>query len=187
MACMESASLSAGCPRKCSAKERPVPTLEAVSKDDHSSIGNLETVFSRFLRRKRCRYTPQRKAIVTAFWGAEGHLTIEDLFVRVRSTTPSVGQSTVYRTMRLLCEAGLAREVSFGRGVIRYERVLAWNHEHFICERCGRSIEFVEPEIDTMGKRVARRYGFVLRQHRLYLYGLCAECLAAEARTASGA
>ena len=145
------------------------------------SAESPEKVFGSFLQRKRCRYTPQRKAIVAAFWSAGGHLTVEELFARVHSLSPSVGQSTVYRTMRLLCEAGLAREVSFGRGVVRYERASAWHHDHIICERCGRSIEFIDTGVDTLGRRVARRYGFTLRQHRLYLYGLCAGCRAADA------
>ena len=153
---------------------------EAGLQPGQLSVADLESVFSLFLHRRRCRYTPQRKAIALAFWSAEGHLSIEELFVRVHGMAPSVGQSTVYRTMRLLCEAGLAREVSFGRGVVRYERAGSWEHEHFICEGCGRSIEFVDPEIDAMGRRVARRLGVTLTQHRLYLYGLCAACAAGD-------
>lgn len=179
MARTDLGTLAVGVSRKRSVKRSVLPLQDIDTERDRVSAEGQERVFILFLRRRRCRYTPQRKAIVTAFWNAEGHLTIEELFVRVHRVTPSVGQSTVYRTMRLLCEAGLAREVSFGRGVVRYERVTAWNHDHFICERCGRSIEFVDPEIDIMGRRMARRHGFALRQHRLYLYGLCAECLAA--------
>lgn len=73
-----------------------------------------ETVFTRFLRGKGCHNTQQRRAIVSVFFQEEGHLTIDDLYGLVQRQDPTVGQSTVYRTMKLLCEAGLAKEVSFG-------------------------------------------------------------------------
>ena len=78
-----------------------------------------ETVFTRFLRGKGCHNTQQRRAIVSVFFQEEGHLTIDDLYGLVQRQDPTVGQSTVYRTMKLLCEAGLAKEVSFGGGVVR--------------------------------------------------------------------
>ena len=88
-----------------------------------------ETVFTRFLRGKGCHNTQQRRAIVSVFFQEEGHLTIDDLYGRVQRQDPTVGQSTVYRTMKLLCEAGLAKEVSFGGGVVRYEQASDWHHD----------------------------------------------------------
>ena len=178
-------SLSAGGAETRTQDKRSLTQPETVLQHGQPAVKSLEAVFSLFLRDRHCRYTPQRKVIAVTFWCTEGHLTIDELFVRVHAVLPSVGQSTVYRTMRLLCAAGLAREVSFGRGVIRYERMSALEHDHFICERCGRSVEFADPEIGVMGKRVARRHGFALRQYRLYLYGLCAECLADKADKAT--
>ena len=119
-----------------------------------------------------------------SFFREDGHLTIEELYVRVHAEDPTVGQSTVYRTMKLLCESGLAREVSFGGGVVRYERARDWHHDHLICERCGRSLEVVDPDIEVLQESLVRKYGFIPTQHRLYLYGVCPECLSAE-RSAS--
>ena len=73
-----------------------------------------ETVFTRFLRGKGCHNTQQRRAIVSVFFQEEGHLTIDDLYGLVQRQDPTVGQSTVYRTMKLLCEAGLAKSLSAG-------------------------------------------------------------------------
>ena len=113
-----------------------------------------ETMFTRFLRGKGCHNTQQRRAIVSVFFQEEGHLTIDDLYGRVQRHDPTVGQSTVYRTMKLLCEAGLAKEVSFGGGVVRYEQASDWHHDHLICERCGKSIEVVDPKIGTIGMKI---------------------------------
>lgn len=143
-----------------------------------------EAVFGRFLRGKGCHHTQQRRAIASLFFREDGHLTIEELYVRVHTEDPTVGQSTVYRTMKLLCESGLAREVSFGGGVVRYERARDWHHDHLICERCGRSLEVVDPDIEVLQESLVRKYGFIPTQHRLYLYGVCPECLSAE-RSAS--
>ena len=136
-----------------------------------------ELVFGRFLRGKGCHHTQQRRAIASVFFSEEGHLTIEDLYCKVHEEDPTVGQSTVYRTMKLLCESGLAREVSFGGGVVRYERASEWHHDHLICERCGRSLEVVDPDIEALQENLVRKYGFTPTQHRLYLYGVCPECL----------
>ena len=140
-----------------------------------------ETVFTRFLRGKGCHNTQQRRAIVSVFFQEEGHLTIDDLYGLVQRQDPTVGQSTVYRTMKLLCEAGLAREVSFGGGVVRYEQASDWHHDHLICECCGKSIEVVEPKIEALQERLVRQYGFTPTHHRLDLYGVCPECLAGQA------
>ena len=129
-----------------------------------------ETVFTRFLRGKGCHNTQQRRAIVSVFFQEEGHLTIDDLYGLVQRQDPTVGQSTVYRTMKLLCEAGLAKEVSFGGGVVRYEQASDWHHDHLICECCGKSIEVVDPKIEALQERLVRQYGFTPTQHRLYLY-----------------
>lgn len=143
-----------------------------------------EAVFGRFLREKGCHHTQQRRAIASLFFREDGHLTIEELYVRVHAEDPTVGQSTIYRTMKLLCESGLAREVSFGGGVVRYERARDWHHDHLICELCGRSLEVVDPDIEVLQESLVRKYGFIPTQHRLYLYGVCPECLSAE-RSAS--
>ncbi len=143
-----------------------------------------EAVFGRFLRGKGCHHTQQRRAIASLFFREDGHLTIEELYVRVHAEDPTVGQSTIYRTMKLLCESGLAREVSFGGGVVRYERARDWHHDHLICERCGRSLEVVDPDIAVLQESLGRKYGVIPTQHRLYLYGVCPECLSAE-RSAS--
>lgn len=140
------------------------------------SASDPVTVFRMFLRSKGLRNTPQRQQIMNVFFGEAGHLTTEELYDRVRSEDPALGQATVYRTMKLLCEAGLAREVRFGDGVARYEHARDTHHDHLICERCGRNIEVVDPHIEELQDALALKHGFKPTFHRLYLYGICADC-----------
>lgn len=84
-------------------------------------VGNPAQIFRSFLKNKGLRNTPQRQQIMEVFFNESGHLTTEEIYDRVRKEDPSLGQATVYRTMKLLCEAGLAREVRFGDGLARYE------------------------------------------------------------------
>lgn len=123
-----------------------------------------ETVFTRFLRGKGCLNTQQlAEHSFPCFFRKEGHLTIDDLYGRVQRQDPTVGQSTVYRTMKLLCEAGLAKEVSFGGGVVRYEQASDWHHDHLICECCGKSIEVVDPQIEALRSALSANTGLRLR------------------------
>ncbi len=132
--------------------------------------------FGAFLRGKGLRNTPQRNRIIEVFLQQKGHLTIEDLYDLVRHEDPSLGQATVYRTMKLLCGAGLARELRFGDGVARYEHAGSAHHDHLICERCGKNIEVVDPDIEALQDALASKHGFTPTSHRLYLYGICSDC-----------
>ncbi|MEF2678972.1 MAG: transcriptional repressor, partial [Bilophila wadsworthia] len=113
-------------------------------------VGNPAQIFRSFLKNKGLRNTPQRQQIMEVFFNESGHLTTEEIYDRVRKEDPSLGQATVYRTMKLLCEAGLAREVRFGDGLARYEHAADAHHDHLICENCGRNIEVVDSQIEEL-------------------------------------
>ncbi|HEB74836.1 MAG TPA: transcriptional repressor [Nitrospirae bacterium] len=134
-------------------------------------------IFIRFLSDRGLRMTNQRGLILDAFLGTERHVSPEELYGLVRRKDGTIGQATVYRTLKLLTEAGLAREVDFGDGVLRYEHSYGHeHHDHMICERCHRHIEVVDERIEELQERLAKKYGFVLTGHRMYLYGICSEC-----------
>ena len=123
-------------------------------------VGNPAQIFRSFLKNKGLRNTPQRQQIMEVFFNESGHLTTEEIYDRVRKEDPSLGQATVYRTMKLLCEAGLAREVRFGDGLARYEHAADAHHDHLICENCGRNIEVVDSQIEELQDALARKHGF---------------------------
>ncbi len=138
-------------------------------------------VFSEYIAGKRLKMTPQRRRILEIFLEADGHLTAEDLYRKIRDASEAIGQATVYRTMKLLAESGLAKGVEFGDGAVRYELKYGQDHhDHLLCERCGKNVEVVDPDIERLQEKVAALHGFVLTGHKMYLYGLCADCRKAD-------
>ncbi|MFT3745477.1 MAG: Fur family transcriptional regulator [Pyrinomonadaceae bacterium] len=118
------------------------------------------------------------------FLSTEDHLTSEDLHKLVHKKDSTVGLTTVYRTLRLLTEAGLAREVGFGDGKTYYEH--HYNHEHhdhMICTECAIVIEFFSPEIEAMQDEAAGNFGFKPTHHSLRMWGVCADCQKRKADT----
>ena len=121
--------------------------------------------------------TPQRSLILEHFLKCDGHVSAEDLYNRVRASNPETGQATVYRTMKLFSEAGLAREVHFGDGVTRYEaRHGHGHHDHLVCELCRKEVEFLDPAIEKLQEVQAQTHGFRLTGHRMILFGICPDC-----------
>ena len=125
------------------------------------------------------RSTDQRRLIVETFFKVPNHISIEELLAEVRTQDPRVGYATVYRTLKLLTECGVAFERKFGDGLTRYELAdEASHHDHLICIECGKIVEFEEPKIEELQEKIAARYGFLLKSHKHEMYGTCAECQA---------
>jgi len=133
------------------------------------------TALNRYLETKGLKQTRQREAILEVFLQATGHITSEELYQRVRDRHPHIGYTTVYRTMKLLCDAGLAHERHFDGGVTRYE-IPHEHHDHLVCVRCGKIVEFECAMIESAQEEIAQRYGFQVLRHRHELYGHCSSC-----------
>ncbi len=130
---------------------------------------------SRYLDDHNLKRTRQREAILDVFLGTTGHISSEELFQRVRDEHPGIGHTTVYRTMKIFCDAGLAVERNFDDGVTRYE-IPHEHHDHLVCVRCGEIVEFECSMIESAQDRIAGEYGFRLLRHRHELYGHCEKC-----------
>ena len=128
-----------------------------------------------YLTQQGLKHTRQREAILEAFLEAGGHVTSEDVYERVRSSHPEIGAATVYRTLRLLCDAGIANPSHFRSGVTLYEHRSA-HHDHLICVECGEIVEFECSLIEKAQLDIAKQYGYRLTNHRHYLYGYCTRC-----------
>lgn len=131
-------------------------------------------VLNDYLTRQSLKQTRQRKVVVEEFLRVDRHIDAEDLHNIVRKRDPGVGLATVYRTLNLLKEAGLADQKSFrdGRSVFEVHRP-DQHHDHLICVDCGRVMEFENDEIEQLQAKVASELGFQLKGHRLDLYGAC--------------
>ena len=135
----------------------------------------LKRHWKEFLGENKLNTTQQRELIVDFFLRSTDHLSIDELLGKVRKRNPKVGYATVYRTLKLLVEAGLATQRQFGDGQARYE-LAGEHHDHLICTQCGKIVEFEDDEIESLQERVARRFGFHLQRHRHEMYGICPDC-----------
>lgn len=130
-----------------------------------------------FLKDKGLRATRQREAVLDTFLREDAHVSVEELCDRVRRENPTIGHATVYRSMGLFVEAGIAKERRFHEGRMRYEPgVGVGHHDHLVCLACGDIQEFEDPTIEQIQQDIAGSRGFQVTYHRLELYGLCARC-----------
>jgi len=123
--------------------------------------------------------TRQRDVIVEAFFSQSGHLSVDELLEKVTERDPTIGAATVYRTIKILTDAGLASARHFEGGQTRYEAALdRHHHDHLICTSCHEIFEFENERIEELQESVARDHGFTVTHHKLELYGLCRKCRA---------
>lgn len=135
------------------------------------------SVFRNFLREKGQKMTRPREVVLRAFLEKEGHVSTEDILSASRVIDSGIGQATVFRTMKLISEAGLARDACQDEGPRLYEHSYRHSHhDHLLCVKCGRIVEFFDPEIEKAQDRVFEEYGFYPAGHRLELRGLCGDC-----------
>lgn len=134
-------------------------------------------IFHEHLKRSGLKRTEQRDLILSVFLETEGHVSAEELYELVKKRDPSVGFTTIYRTLKLILEAGLAREVRFNDGRARYEHEYKHeHHDHLICIQCNCLIEFYSADIERIQEEIAAQYQFKIIDHSHRIFGLCAEC-----------
>jgi Fur family ferric uptake transcriptional regulator len=159
---------------------RQVPTGPAA---DERTTEALER-FERFLAKRDLRLTDARAAIVEAALARPGHYPIEELIADLKARGIRGSKATVYRTLPLLAEAGILQPAIVAGDTKAYETTFGRDHhDHLICARCGKVVEFGFEAFEILQKEVAGRYGFRLETHHHELVGTCPECLAAEGGT----
>lgn len=137
------------------------------------------TAFQDYIQTQSLKMTPQRVCIAETFFRCQGHLSVEELHEQVKNADPSIGQATIYRTLKLLCDAQLAKEVHFGDSFARYELFYGHSHhDHLICDKCGANVEVLDEQIEILQEKLAQQYGYLLTSHRMYLHGVCPACRA---------
>jgi Fur family ferric uptake transcriptional regulator len=142
-----------------------------------SAKGAAKARFLHFLAHKNLRVTSQRQAIVDTVFGTDQHFTADQLLVWSRRRDRSVSRATVYRTLPLLTESGLVREMDFGKDHKFYDPNYADhpNHNHIICHDCDKIVEFESDQIEKLESEITRRLGFSIKAQRLQITGSCEE------------
>ncbi len=150
------------------------------SAADNRTTQALER-FERFLEKKQLRLTEARAAIVEAALARSGHYPIEELIADLKARGIRGSKATVYRTLPLLAEAGILRPAIIAGDSKSYETTFGQeHHDHLICARCGKVVEFGFEAFEILQREVAGKYGFRLEGHHHELVGTCPECLVKE-------
>lgn len=137
----------------------------------------ITTAFRNFLSKKNLHYTNQRSLIVEEFIQSKKHLSAEELYEIVKEKEEAIGQATVFRTLKLLEEAGIATPVNFGDKTVRYELAFeAGHHDHLVCTKCGKILEVYDSKLENRKEKICKEHGFLPSHHRLEIFGICKAC-----------
>ena len=156
--------------------------------DDQPTISREMTreaqeILHQHLKRVGLKHTEQRDTILQTFLETREHLSVNELHRLVQKKDARIGFTTVYRTLKLLAECGLASEVAFHDGIARYEHQYnRRGHHHMVCTSCGSSVEFFSKEVDRLEHEIGRKFNFQTTRHTFQIYGLCEDCRRKETR-----
>ncbi len=142
------------------------------------NLNQLKDEFKRYLKKNNMKITQSRLDLIDLLASYGKHFEVEELVNWVSSKTDRrVSRSTIYRTIKLLQEFGAIKEVIKQNNRTIYEFVVGKpHHDHLVCVECGKIIEFVNEDIENLQDEVCREYEFEPINHRLEIFGICADC-----------
>jgi len=133
--------------------------------------------FEQYLKSNNLKITNQRQLVARVFFERKEHMSAEELYRTVQKKFPEIGFTTVYRTLNLLVDADLAAAHNFKGSFTRFEPVEhKKHHDHLICLKCGKIIEFTNNRIEKLQEEVARQHRFQVKDHTLEIFGTCDSC-----------
>ena len=134
-------------------------------------------LFRNFLKSKGLKTTPEREAVFREVLEIGDHFEADDLLFRLKEKDERISKATIYRTLPLLMEGGWLRKVIFNERLTHYERDLAAkHHEHLVCAKCGKIIEFKDRVIQDHLDTICQKYRFEPHDHKLEVTGFCQKC-----------
>lgn len=144
----------------------------------HNSINMKEALktFKEYLSEHNLKLTQQRLLTFKVFMSTQEKVSPEILLEQVQEIDSSVSRSTIYRTVKHLHNAGIARCIHNSDGITHYEP-MGDHHSQMVCERCGRRFPIINPYFDCLQQETARQQGFTLFRHQTVFYGMCDQCM----------
>ena len=162
------------------ASEENIKSAQKSGEEAHSPHFRYQNLLRAYLKENGFKQSRQRDIVASIFFeqGDNEHLTVDDLLRAARDRDAQISQATIYRAVKVLVDAGVVEARHFVGGQTRYELADDGDehHDHLICTKCDRIVEFVNDEIEELQERVAREHGFIVADHKMELYGICANC-----------
>lgn len=142
------------------------------------AIETAENIFREYLRDRGLKFTEERHVLLREVLNNTDHFEAEQLLVDLRQSGKRIAKATIYRTLPLLVNCGIIRQVQFGDKLTRYEHTFGQNpHDHIVCGRCHKIIEFSSEDVVRLRTILAARFKFHALSHRFQIGGLCWECI----------
>lgn len=143
-------------------------------QDNSENINQLKQV----IKEQGLKYTKQREIIFETIINSVEHLNADELHRIINSEYPNekIGIATIYRALTFLEDVNLISSIALNKDGKKFEPNTKNHHDHLICIKCDKIIEFLDQQIEDKQEDVAKAYGFELINHTMYLYGICQKC-----------
>lgn len=133
--------------------------------------------FREYLKKEKLKFTPERKTILGGVFSLHKHFDVDDLYDELRKKNKRISRASIYRTLPLLVKSDLINETLRCQGRVSYEHVFGHgHHDHMVCIKCGRVIEFRNEKIEELRDVICKKYRFKPVEHRLGIRGYCKKC-----------
>ena len=143
---------------------------------DTALIEKAKKIFENFLLRQGSRKTPERYSVLDELYllPEDEHIDVEGLFLKMRNKGYAISRATIYNTLDLLVESGLAVKHQFKDKVALYEQALTYtHHDHHVCNQCRKIREFSDPRLSAIKETMSKEFNSTITSHSLVLYGDC--------------
>ena len=143
-------------------------------QDNSEIINKLKQI----IKEKGLNYTKQREIIFETILNSDEHLNADELNIIISQKYPNekIGIATIYRALAFLEESNLISSIALTKDGKKFEPSTKKHHDHLICVKCNKIIEFLDTQIEKKQEKIAKENGFKLLNHTMYLYGVCKDC-----------
>jgi len=136
-----------------------------------------QKIFIEYLKKNDLKSTPERMIILQDILKLDKHFEAENLFEHIKTMNIKVSRASIYRTLDLLVQCGLVNKINFDNSCYFYEMTMnKSSHDHFICNECGKIIEFYYTELEKIHKKLIKKYNLYINNYSHQIYGLCSDC-----------